>query len=317
MDLEGLRAVVVGGTSGIGHGLAEALARRGASVIIVGRSEERGAAVVTACEMASASAGREASHEFVACDCFSLADVRRVVESILVPTSSRPPGTPAVDLLALTQGRASIEGFTPTSEGLDKKMAVHVWSRAAFALALAPTLALSAALAKPNGPPRGRTLTVLSAGVHGRWDAWTRPGYMELRRGFSVSAAANAAGVYNDALVHGLSLAHPSSLYAHAAPGIVSTRWGSDFPAPLRIVTRILMPLFAKHQDHAADFLLAGWLTEGHSGAPPSGVRLLDQHGRASPDWAPGHDARWETLWGRMLAVVGRGGTCDEGHATR
>jgi len=47
-ELSGQRALVTGGTSGIGRATAEALAREGARVLISGRSEARGAEVVAA-----------------------------------------------------------------------------------------------------------------------------------------------------------------------------------------------------------------------------------------------------------------------------
>ena len=61
-DLKGQRALVTGGTSGIGRATAEALAREGARVLISGRSEARGAEVIAAIK----AAGGEA--EFVRAD---------------------------------------------------------------------------------------------------------------------------------------------------------------------------------------------------------------------------------------------------------
>ncbi|MEM7230888.1 MAG: SDR family oxidoreductase [Planctomycetota bacterium] len=49
-DLKGVTAVVVGGTGVLGGRMAEALAEQGASVAVVGRSEERGLARVSAIE---------------------------------------------------------------------------------------------------------------------------------------------------------------------------------------------------------------------------------------------------------------------------
>src|SRR5690349_18319766 len=69
-ELSGRRALVTGGTSGIGRATAEALGREGAHVLISGRSEARGAEVVAAI----AAAGGEA--EFVRADLTSPGEVR-------------------------------------------------------------------------------------------------------------------------------------------------------------------------------------------------------------------------------------------------
>ena len=53
INLVGKQAVVVGGTSGIGQGLALRLAQAGCSVTIVGRSAKRGAEIVQELEARS------------------------------------------------------------------------------------------------------------------------------------------------------------------------------------------------------------------------------------------------------------------------
>jgi len=69
-ELSGQRALVTGGTAGIGRATAEALARQGARVLISGRNEAHGAEVVAAIE----ADGGEA--EFMRADLQSPADVR-------------------------------------------------------------------------------------------------------------------------------------------------------------------------------------------------------------------------------------------------
>jgi NADP-dependent 3-hydroxy acid dehydrogenase YdfG len=63
--IPGHLAVVVGGTSGIGEGIALRLARAQASVWIVGRNEEQGQAVVARMKQLGNPAGKYA---FVRCD---------------------------------------------------------------------------------------------------------------------------------------------------------------------------------------------------------------------------------------------------------
>ena len=62
-------------------------------------------------------------------------------------------------MLVLTQGMATIQGFTPTPEGLDQKLTLHYFSRIAFIEALLPAL-------RNSGD--ARVLSVLSAGIHGK-----------------------------------------------------------------------------------------------------------------------------------------------------
>ena len=67
------RALVVGATSGIGEGIALALAKRGCDVVVVGRSAERGQAIVEKLSGLSP----EASHSFQSIDAFDLKSVKK------------------------------------------------------------------------------------------------------------------------------------------------------------------------------------------------------------------------------------------------
>ncbi|MGH8324534.1 MAG: SDR family NAD(P)-dependent oxidoreductase, partial [Steroidobacteraceae bacterium] len=73
-ELSGQRALVTGGTSGIGRATAEALAREGAHVLISGRNQAHGAQVVATIE----AGGGEA--EFVRADLESPGDVRALAK---------------------------------------------------------------------------------------------------------------------------------------------------------------------------------------------------------------------------------------------
>ena len=124
-DLMGKRALVTGGTSGIGRAAAVALAREGAHVIITGRSEKRGAEVVAAIEAAAGEA------EFVRADLASPAEVRALAAQ-----------ASDVDILV---NNAGVFPAGPTHElpesAFDETFAVNVKAPFYLTAAIAPKMA--------------------------------------------------------------------------------------------------------------------------------------------------------------------------------
>jgi NAD(P)-dependent dehydrogenase (short-subunit alcohol dehydrogenase family) len=96
MELEGKRALVTGGTSGIGREVAKRLAALGAEVMVSGRDATRGAETVAAIEVAGGRA------RFVAADLAEFDGIARLAEEV-----------GEVDVLV---NNAGIYGFTPTPE---------------------------------------------------------------------------------------------------------------------------------------------------------------------------------------------------------
>ena len=235
VSMIGKHAVVVGGTSGIGHGIALRLARAGCSVTIVGRSEARGDAIVES--MATTAA--EQKHAFLKLDAFSLKACGTLAEQL-------GAGDKPLDLLVLSQGMATVQGHTPVPEtGLDQKLTLHVYSRALLASALAPVLARSA---------DPRVLSVLSAGIHGSYTGSS----LELLKGYSIANAADAAGFYTDIYLEALSEAHPKVSFLHTAPGFVSTRWGTEMPTPLRWLIRGMQKLGGRSKEACGEYMFKG-----------------------------------------------------------
>jgi len=123
-ELSGRRALVTGGTSGIGRATAEALAREGARVLISGRNEARGAEVVAAIE----AGGGEA--EFVRADLESPNDVHALAERAA-----------EVDILVNNAGVFPVGATHELSEAtFDETFAVNVKAPFLLTAAIAPKM---------------------------------------------------------------------------------------------------------------------------------------------------------------------------------
>ena len=75
MDLKDKRALITGGTSGMGIATALSMAEKGASVIITGRDETRGASTVEEIR----AGGHDA--QFIAADFSEMSEVGRVADA--------------------------------------------------------------------------------------------------------------------------------------------------------------------------------------------------------------------------------------------
>ncbi|KAF0685258.1 Aste57867_22820 [Aphanomyces stellatus] len=250
----GQTALVVGGTSGIGEGIARRLAEAHFNVIVAGRSAERGNAIVR--EMQTVYP--EGTFRFLAVDSFLLANIRGLAASV-----------PSLDKLVLTQGMATIQGYTPTSEGIDQKLALHYYGRMAFIQEFLPVLRQST-----HSP---RVLSVLSAGIHSPYALFRVD--PELQTHYSIKNAADAAGFYNDLMLDAWSAdpANAGIAFGHAAPGFVSTNWGTEMPWIIRVLIRPLQRLLGRSKadcgEFMSDFLLADDVVPGGR------LHLMDQYG--------------------------------------
>jgi NAD(P)-dependent dehydrogenase (short-subunit alcohol dehydrogenase family) len=125
MELEGKKALVTGGTSGIGREVAKQLAALGAEVVISGRDAGRGAEAIAAIEAAGGS-GR-----FVAADLADFGAIARLAE-----------GVGEVDVLV---NNAGIFDFAPTPDesqaSFEAMFDVNVRAPYFLTAALAPKMA--------------------------------------------------------------------------------------------------------------------------------------------------------------------------------
>lgn len=241
------RAVVVGATNGIGKAISCRLAADGFSVVAVGRNKEGRAEEIikklTECSSASSKQDTTTQHEFRPCDAFSLSEVKECASGI-----SRDHGQ--VDALVMTQGMATIQGFTPTCEGNDEKLTLHYWSRAAFAALLLPSLRASS---MSGGSV---CMSILSGGVHSPYAEYKED--PELRKNYSIKNAADGAGFYTDLFLDKLSR-QPSNQginFIHSCPGFVASNWGTEMPFYIKGPVRFMQMIGGKSPSKCASFMV-------------------------------------------------------------
>ena len=176
-------AVFVGGTSGIGKAMVERFARLtngNSSIIIVGRNRAAAETI-----FASLPSTETSTHEFIQCDATLMSNVHTTSQEILSRYNK-------INYLILSPGVFSLKGRDDTSEGIDKKLAVHYYARWRFIYDLLPSLER----AKEAGE-EAKTLSVLGAGKGGEIDVDD----LGLKKSYSLSNAAMAAPTYTDLMM--------------------------------------------------------------------------------------------------------------------
>ncbi len=125
MSLQGKTALITGGTSGMGSATALAMAEKGASVIITGRDEARGASTVKEIR----AGGHDA--QFIAADFSEMSGVRRVAEV-----------ADEIDVLVNCAGVAAMGPTVDTDEAaFDGLFQINVKAPFFLVAALAPKIA--------------------------------------------------------------------------------------------------------------------------------------------------------------------------------
>jgi len=287
-NFQGKVSLVVGGTSGIGKGFCEWLAMHGASVVVAGRNKQSGAEVI---ELMKKVAPRDLSpapqYAFLPIDCFLISDTRRFAAEF-------QQQHPKLDYLVLSPGIATTQGRTETSEGVDQKLAVHYFSRMAVIDGLLPVLEKTAAEEGADV----RVLSVFSGGVHSSYNLYKED--PEVKQNYTLKNAADASGMYNDIGLDSFSREHPKISFTHAAPGFVSTNWGTEMSFPLRMLIRSIQ-VFGKSPLKCAEIL-------GHSLYAPDfkgGFHVMSASGTHDKVTSIHEQAR-EPVWQTTRSLLDR-----------
>lgn len=283
-SLIGKQAVVFGGTSGIGQGIALRLAQGQASVAIVGRNAERGRELVK--EMKALAPNGD--HEFISCDASLLSSIAGFATGFL--RNHR-----RLDYLVISSGIATIQGRTETPEKIDQKLALHYFGRMAIIQGLLPLLQSTAR--EPNADVR--VMSVLSGGVHSVYADFKKD--FELKDSYSIKNAADAAGLYNDLGLDALARAHSDITFIHAAPGFVNTNWGTEMPWFIKGLVRLIQPLGTSIRD-CGEFMTYGLLNPAYKG----GLRILGSKGQVANVTSVHSSANADFVWEQTLQVLAK-----------
>jgi len=232
-DLSGKTAVCVGGSQGIGAGIAVEFARRNASVIIVGRQEDLMKKVVEELRKASRSDNGKI-FDYIKADVSTVAGMKDAVKQI-----GSKVGTRGIDYLVQTQGGPPNGLLKLTSEGMDFHFAVQTLSRFAIPYLLSKQGILKGGIVNVCAPGGGSHVdlddldlqTLAKAGKYGRGP-----------RDF-LTIAKHTSSIL-DAVTLEFPSHFPSISAAHLGPGLVITNNGvnSELTFPLTFIASVVRP---------------------------------------------------------------------------
>jgi len=217
--------LVVGGTSGIGGGIALALAQSGSSVTVVGSSEAKGRTMI---ERMSASAVFPSEQQFQAhaADLLTVKGCVGLAEKLRREAAAQ---SAHFDVVAFTVGVWPDKEEPRTSDGVDKVIALDVLARFVVFRELLPILKPDAkvlsVLGSTQKTPPVPSLETVKKLLTGEKESYLTPQMLA------------SAGVAADAWLQAAAVRHPEMTFVGTFPGIVATTLVSTsktFPSCLR-----------------------------------------------------------------------------------
>jgi NAD(P)-dependent dehydrogenase (short-subunit alcohol dehydrogenase family) len=222
-----LVAIFVGGTSGIGLYTARELVRNTTSphVYLIGRNQTEAAKIIE--ELKAINSSSQVS--FIQKDVSLLKNVDEACREVQAKEKH-------VNLLFMTCGYFVFTGRDETTEGLDKKFALHYYSRMRFINQLQPLLDAAA-----SSSSLSRVVSILDPQVGLR----LTPNFsdLDLKKTFSLKNCALHASAMTNLNFARLASQHPGTSYVHAYPGFVDTGAGRDAWGALGVVAKPLLGL--------------------------------------------------------------------------
>jgi len=275
--------LVVGGTSGIGEGIAMTMAKMKADVTVAGRSKDAGDKVIAKLK----AVNPEGVYDFRQVDVSLMKDVQQFSKQYKEEVKQ-------LNYLVVSAGIFTLQGRTETKEGIDQKLAIHYYGRWLLIRELIPLLE---ATADSGGEARVMTVLASAKGKPAPEDDY------ELKTHYSLGNAADVAPFHNDLMVEEFSIRYPKLPFLHIYPGLVNTSAASNTKLPwyVRWGAKIASPLGASPLD-CGQFMTAGLLGKDFT----KGFFLLDNHGqRVQPLKYQTEDMR-KKVWAHTEKLVGQ-----------
>jgi NAD(P)-dependent dehydrogenase (short-subunit alcohol dehydrogenase family) len=221
----GLVAVFVGGTSGIGLFTAREFVRYTTSptVYLIGRNQTEATKIID--ELKSINSTSQIN--FIQKDVSLLKNVDEACNEIKSKEKS-------VNLLFMTCGYFTLKGREDTSEGLDRKFALHYYTRMRFIDQLLPLLTTTSAL---------NTLSRVVAVLDPQPGLKSAPNFsdLDLKTGFSLKNCMMHASSMTNLAFTRFARQVPGTSFVHAFPLIVETGVGRDAFGAFKPIVGFLM----------------------------------------------------------------------------
>ncbi|UZJ54578.1 hypothetical protein CBS101457_003898 [Exobasidium rhododendri] len=247
------RVLVAGGTQGIGAGIALRFALAGATVWVVGRSEERGVEIVKKLHQASLEAARrrkieqedsDVDHAFFQADLSDVEEIKRVAEDV-----RKRSGKEGIDWLFETQGGPPTGNAPNTPKGIDSHFAVQCLSRFGLANSLLESGTIKRAVCIVAAPGGGSStpLSLDDLELKEAKKTWSMFGPLKI----PVSGQRDSSVI--DAFTQHWAEQYPNLTISHLFPGIVGTKSAanSGFPFPIPQVASLASYVLPSAEQYA------------------------------------------------------------------
>lgn len=276
LDLSGRKAIVVGGTGGLGRALSRRLAAAGADVLVVGQTfRDAGVARI----------------EFLPADLSLMREAEQV--AALLPAET-------ADLVLFTAGIFAAPQRQETAEGIERDLAVSYLNRLVILRRIAPRLGR----ARTAGRPRPRVFNMAFPGSGQIGD----PADLNAERAYRALPAHMNTVAGNEILVLDGARRYPQLGLFGLNPGLIKTNIRDNFLGKdslksrlLETLVGLLAPTAEAYAERIAPLLFAPEL-ERHSGA------LFDRKGNAILP-SPGlSDAHMRAFVAAAESLAGRAG---------